>query len=52
MAYFFNINADAMVACIDTCVTKANPAKYAPVNAMDFLMSKHKASTAAKSVKT
>lgn len=45
IAYFFNINADQMVECIETCVTADRPAKYPPVNAMEFLLAKHAAST-------
>jgi isopenicillin N synthase-like dioxygenase len=45
MAYFCNINANHVVTCIETCVSDSNPARYPPINAMEFLLQKHAAST-------
>lgn len=44
VAFFHNINADAVVECIDTCQSEDNPPKYPPVKAFDFLLEKHLAS--------
>lgn len=46
MAYFCNLNMDADVSAIPTCVTPGNPAKYPPTKAGEHLMAKHGASTA------
>lgn len=40
MAFFFDGNWDLVVAPLDTCVTEANPARYAPVQAGEHLMAK------------
>lgn len=45
MAFFHNINADHVVHCIETCQSESNPSKYPPINAMEHLMQKHRAST-------
>jgi isopenicillin N synthase-like dioxygenase len=45
MAYFCNINMDADVEAIPTCVSPENPAKYPHTKAGDHLMAKHHAST-------
>jgi isopenicillin N synthase-like dioxygenase len=45
MAYFCNLNMDADVATIPTCVTAERPAKYPPTKAGAHLMAKHSAST-------
>lgn len=45
MAYFCNLNMDADVDVIPTCVTPATPAKYPPTKAGLHLMAKHAAST-------
>lgn len=45
MAYFCNLNMDAHVEAIPTCVSEENPSKYPPTLAGDHLMSKHYAST-------
>jgi isopenicillin N synthase-like dioxygenase len=37
VAYFFDANPDAEVACLPTCTGPDRPAKYAPVTAGDFL---------------
>lgn len=41
MAFFHNINPDAKVACIDSCITPENPSKYEPITAGEWLMMKH-----------
>ena len=45
MAFFHNINPDHVVECIETCTDEANPPKYEPIKAFDFLMKKHAAAT-------
>eukprot|EP01122_Echinamoeba_exundans_P001830 TRINITY_DN11814_c0_g1_i1.p1 TRINITY_DN11814_c0_g1~~TRINITY_DN11814_c0_g1_i1.p1 ORF type:complete len:368 (+),score=89.51 TRINITY_DN11814_c0_g1_i1:86-1105(+) len=40
MAFFHNINPDATVSCIPGCATEERPAKYEPVKAGEWLMSK------------
>lgn len=45
MAFFVNLNMDAWVETIPTCVTPENPAKYPGTLAGDHLMAKHLAST-------
>lgn len=45
MAYFCNLNMDAHVEAIPTCVSSDSPAKYPPTKAGDHLMAKHTAST-------
>ena len=45
MAYFCNLNMDAHVETISTCIGPGNPAKYKPCKAGDHLMAKHLAST-------
>ena len=45
MAYFCNLNMDADVSAIPTCVSAERPAKYPPTKAGDHLMAKHSAST-------
>ncbi len=45
MAYFCNLNMDAPVEAIPTCVSSKNPAKYPRTKAGDHLMAKHSAST-------
>jgi len=45
MAYFCNLNMDAHIEAIPTCVSEENPAKYPPTLAGDHLMAKHSAST-------
>jgi isopenicillin N synthase-like dioxygenase len=46
LAYFCNLNMDADVQAIPTCVTADHPAKYPPTRAGEHLMAKHGASTA------
>jgi isopenicillin N synthase-like dioxygenase len=48
MAYFCNLSPSQMVRCIDTCTGPGNPPRYPPINAMEFLLSKHRAATGAE----
>jgi len=43
MAFFHNINEDAVVSCIETCTDPLSPNKYPPVKAGDYLLMKHHA---------
>jgi isopenicillin N synthase-like dioxygenase len=43
IAFFHNINADTTVECIPTCQSPESPAKYPPVLAGEYLMTKHRA---------
>jgi len=45
LAFFHNLNHDARVETIATCVAPGNEPKYAPIRAFDHLMQKHLAST-------
>jgi len=44
MAFFHNLNGDAQVETIPTCVTADSPQLYDAINAREFLMLKHLAS--------
>ena len=45
MAYFVNINGDALVETLDSCQDENGiPNKYGPILAKDHLMAKHLAS--------
>ena len=44
VAYFANINGDAEVETLETCIDEDRPKKYPPILAKDHLMSKHLAS--------
>lgn len=44
IAFFHNLNKDAVVEAIPSCVTPESPALYDPIVAGDFLMLKHLAS--------
>lgn len=44
IAFFHNLNADATVEVIPTCVSDDSPLLYDPINAKEFLMLKHLAS--------
>merc|ERR1719343_841158 len=44
LAFFHNLNKDAVVEAIPSCVTADSPALYDPIVAGDFLMLKHLAS--------
>jgi isopenicillin N synthase-like dioxygenase len=37
VAFFFDPNADALIACLPTCATPDNPPRYAPILAADYL---------------
>ncbi|KAF1336419.1 2og-fe alamin adenosyltransferase, partial [Globisporangium splendens] len=43
IAFFHCINADTVVECIESCQSVENPAKYTPVVAGEYLMTKHNA---------
>jgi hypothetical protein len=47
MAFFFNLNKDAMVEVIPSCVSAESPAKYGPINAFEHLMERHAKATGA-----
>ena len=38
IAFFCHPNKDAEIACIDTCASADNPARYAPISAGDHLL--------------
>jgi isopenicillin N synthase-like dioxygenase len=40
VAFFLDPNPDAVVACLASCTSADNPAKYAPITAADFLRSR------------
>jgi len=44
LAFFHNLNKDAQVEAIPSCVSEAHPALYDPIVAGEFLMLKHLAS--------
>ena len=44
IAFFVNMNGDAHVEPIESCVDGKNPAKYKPITAGQHLMEKHLAS--------
>ena len=46
IAFFHNVNEDAVIECIKTCVRPDRPAKYPPVSAGEHLRAKHAAATA------
>jgi len=50
LAFFHNLNGDAVVQTIPTCITPSSPAKYPAVEAWKHLIDKHEAST--KGLKT
>jgi isopenicillin N synthase-like dioxygenase len=37
LAFFFDPNPDALIACLPTCQSAERPARYAPVTAADYL---------------
>lgn len=45
MAFFHNLNADAVIECIPSCTSATNPPKYPPIKAWDLLIEKHNAAT-------
>jgi len=44
LAFFHNLDKDAIVETIPSCITESNPLKYDPIVAGEFLMLKHLAS--------
>ena len=44
IAYFVNINGDAQVSTLETCIDQEHPEKYPTILAKDHLMAKHLAS--------
>jgi len=48
IAYFCNINMDAVVECIPTCRDESGAAKYEPMTAGEHLMRKHQQTVAGK----
>lgn len=51
IAFFFNLNTDANVSAIRTCVAPGQTPNYPPIRAMDHLMMKHRAAVAAATKK-
>jgi len=45
VAFFHNLNGEAICETFPSCITPSNPNKYASVNAWEHLMKKHTAST-------
>lgn len=45
IAFFCNLNPDAVVDTISTCISDERPDKYEPVSAGEYLMRKHRAAT-------
>ena len=45
LAFFHNLNSDADVSAIQTCVQPGDRPKHAPIQAVDLLMQKHRAAT-------
>ncbi len=45
IAFFHNVNPDAVIECIESCVSEDNPAKYPPTTAGEHLDRKHRAAT-------
>jgi len=48
MAFFCNLNKEATVETIPSCVTPSAPLKYGPINAFEHLMQRYALSTGAK----
>jgi isopenicillin N synthase-like dioxygenase len=48
LVFFHNPNADAVVACLPTCTSAANPPRYPPVLAGEYLAAKARAAYTAK----
>ena len=45
MAFFFNLNKEATVHVIPSCITPEKPSRYPPINAFAHLMERHALST-------
>jgi isopenicillin N synthase-like dioxygenase len=52
VAYFANLNRDAVCSVFSSCVTADRPCKYEPINAFDHLMARHAAATGMKTIST
>jgi isopenicillin N synthase-like dioxygenase len=50
IAYFCNVNGDALVETLETCVDNNRPSKYPPTTAKEHLMAKHLAYMAGGSI--
>jgi isopenicillin N synthase-like dioxygenase len=48
VAFFLDPNPDAIVACLPTCISSDQPAKYAPITGADFLRSRLEPTYASK----
>eukprot|EP00977_Amphora_coffeiformis_P001403 scaffold287_cov173-Amphora_coffeaeformis.AAC.17 len=47
MAFFVNMNADALIEPVPSCISAENPRRYEPITAGQHLMAKHLASVGA-----
>ncbi len=47
VAFFHNVNEDAVIECIETCIRPDRPAKYSPMTAGEHLWAKHAAAVEA-----
>mmetsp|Transcript_2569 Transcript_2569/g.7697 ORF Transcript_2569/g.7697 Transcript_2569/m.7697 type:complete len:329 (+) Transcript_2569:97-1083(+) len=45
IAYFHNMDMDALISCVPTCLTPDETPKYPPIRAGEHLMKKHDAAT-------
>lgn len=48
LAFFHNLNADANVSVIETCLAEGEEPKYAPIVAKEHLLQKHREATSQK----
>jgi isopenicillin N synthase-like dioxygenase len=48
VAFFLDPNPDAVVACLPTCISPEQPAKYAPITGAAFLRSRLEPTYASK----
>ncbi len=46
LAFFHNVNEDAVIECIETCCSADNPPRYPPMTAGEHRDKKHRAATA------
>ena len=51
IAYFCNLNREATVAVVPSCITTERPARYPPINAFEHLMQRHAIATGASAYK-
>jgi isopenicillin N synthase-like dioxygenase len=47
VAFFFDLDADALIAPLDVCVSAAQPARYAPISASEHLAEMYRRTTVA-----